>query len=157
MKVLQISQNDAFTLRKRVLLEENQNKSSSEQDDQNIHLGGFIDGQLVTVASFHFERHPDITEENQFHLKGVATDPRYQKQGYMTELIQTALPMMKRNFTDVVWCEAKNSSKSFYEKLDFNTVEITSGPFLTRIKINPFSLSRSEKKNNKLLMVRKLL
>ena len=40
-----------------------------DDEDQTFHLGVFIDGQLVSVASMYFEKHPDIEEPYQYQLQ----------------------------------------------------------------------------------------
>ena len=42
-----------------------------DDEDQTFHLGAFIDGQLVSVASMYFEKHPDIEEPYQYQLQGI--------------------------------------------------------------------------------------
>ncbi len=118
MKVLQISKKDTIQLKKN-LGKSFVASSQFEDEDDDFHLGGFVDGQLVTTASFHLERNPLIKEENQFCLDEVITDPQQETSQMTKELLQMAFPMMKRNFTNIVWCSNRLKNTKILQELDF--------------------------------------
>ncbi len=123
MQVLQISKKDALKLRPS---QRNEQNSPTPDDESAFHLGGFIDGKLVTAASFHLEKNPLIPEENQFCLDEIIVDPNIKHTQATKELLKTAFPMMKRNFTNVVWCDIRDEDQQhqqLLQELDFQPIE----------------------------------
>lgn len=122
MKVLRINPNDTYQLRQKILRPNGKIEDcifEGDDDDQTFHLGAFIDGKLVSVSSFYFERHPDIDAVYQFRLRGMATYPEYQKKGYSSSLLKTGFPIIKQNLCSIVWCNARESAVGFYKKVGF--------------------------------------
>jgi predicted GNAT family N-acyltransferase len=97
-------------------------KFAGDEEDQTFHLGAFMDNKLVSVASFYFEKHPDLEEPFQFRLRGMATLPDYQHKGLSTELLKMAFPIIKQNFCHLVWCNARVTAVEFYQKVGFEKV-----------------------------------
>lgn len=97
-------------------------KFARDEEDQTFHLGAFMDNKLVSVASFYFEKHPDLEEPFQFRLRGMATLPDYQHKGLSTELLKMAFPIIKQNFCHLVWCNARVTAVEFYQKVGFEKV-----------------------------------
>lgn len=118
MKVLQISKKDTIQL-KRNLGKTFTPPAQYEEEENDFHLGGFVDGKLVTTASFHLERNPLIEDENQFRLDEVISTPESRDAHVTKELLKTAFPLMKRNFTNIVWCETKPKYQEILQELDF--------------------------------------
>ena len=94
---------------------------NGDEDDQTFHLGAFKEGKLISVASFYFEKHPDLEVQYQFRLRGMATLPDHQHQGLSSELLKTAFPIIKQNFCPLVWCNARKNAIGFYQKVGFET------------------------------------
>jgi ribosomal protein S18 acetylase RimI-like enzyme len=93
-----------------------------DDEEQTFHLGAFVDSKLVSVASFTFERHPDLQEPYQFHLQGMATLPDHQKKGLSSELLKIAFPIVKQNMCNIVWCHARENAVGYYEKVGFEQI-----------------------------------
>lgn len=122
MKVLRISVRDAVPLRAQMLRPGRPLSESHFQgdgDEQSFHLGAFIDNKLVSVASFFFDKHPDIDEPYQYRLRGMATLPEFQGQGSSRELLRMAFPIIKQNQCKLLWCNARESALGFYKKVGF--------------------------------------
>lgn len=101
-----------------------------DDDEQTFHLGAFEDNKLVSVASFFFEKHEAINEENQYRLRGMATLPEFQNQGRSNALLKMAFPLIKQNMTSLLWCAARTSAVGFYEKIGFEPMgEIFEVPY----------------------------
>lgn len=93
-----------------------------DDDDLTFHLGAFLDGKLVSVASFYFEN-KDIFEAahpHQYRLRGMATSPDFQGRGLSSALLKTAFPLIKQNQCTLLWCNARVSAEGFYEKVGFS-------------------------------------
>ncbi|EPZ50094.1 acetyltransferase (GNAT) domain protein [Bacteriovorax sp. BAL6_X] len=122
MIVKRIHLKDTFKIRRLVLgidgIESSYNYIGDDESD-TFHLGAFVDNNLVSVASFYFNRNPNFNIDNQYQLQGMATLENYRKQGFSRELLNVAFPIIKQNFCNLVWCNARVEAKSFYEKLGF--------------------------------------
>lgn len=123
MKVLRISASDTYPLRQKVLVPTHDLKKAKfdHDDDEDIsfHLGAFKDGNLVSVASFYYERNPTFPDQHQYQLRGMATLPEYRNQGLSSELLNMAFPIIKQNFCTLLWCNARVSAVGYYEKVGF--------------------------------------
>lgn len=125
MKVLRITPSDTLLLRSQMLrpgkpLSECQ--FQGDNDEQSFHLGAFVENKLVSVASFYFDKHPDIDEPYQYRLRGMATLPEFQHQGFSKELLRMAFPIIKQNQCKLLWCNARVSAMGFYQKVGFKKV-----------------------------------
>lgn len=123
MKILRISHQDTYPIRTQVLVpDHSREKAKFEGDDDediSFHLGAFIDGKLVSVASFFYERNPIFADQHQYQLRGMATLPEFQNRGLSRELLTMAFPIIKQNFCTMLWCNARTSAVGFYEKVGF--------------------------------------
>lgn len=125
MKVLRINASDTYPIRQQVLTPDHDLKKSKfeHDDDEDIsfHLGAFIDSQLVSVASFYYDRNTTFPDLHQYQLRGMATLPEFQGQGFSSELLNMAFPVIKQNFCTLLWCNARVTAVGFYEKVGFKT------------------------------------
>ncbi len=122
MKVLRTSVRDVIPLRAQMLRPGKPLLAShfqGDSDEQSFHLGAFVENKLVSVASFYFDKHPDIDEPYQYRLRGMATLPEFQHQGFSKELLKMAFPIIKQNQCKLLWCNARESAIGFYEKVGF--------------------------------------
>lgn len=122
MEVLRISASDTYRIRHQVLRPHGTLKDcefKGDKDELTFHLGAFVDKKLVSVASFYFEKHPDIEGQYQFRLRGMATLPEHRAHGHSSALLKTAFPLIKQNFCQVLWCNARETAVGFYEKVGF--------------------------------------
>ena len=125
MKVLRIHAKDTIHIRQQMLRE---GRPASEcvfdgdEEEQTFHLGAFDEKKLVSVASFYFEKHPTLDEPYQYRLRGMATLPDYQHKGLSSALLKTAFPIIKKNLCGLVWCNARETARGFYEKVGFKTI-----------------------------------
>lgn len=125
MKVRQISASDTYKIRQQMLRPGRDIAEcifQGDDDDQTIHLGAFIDKNLVSVASFYFNNNPRFNENVQYQLRGMATLPEHQNKGFSKELLKFGFPMIKRNFCELVWCNARTSAEGFYQQTGFEAI-----------------------------------
>jgi len=94
-----------------------------DDDELTFHLGAFIEGKLVSVASFYFENKPEFETDHkhQYRLRGMATLPDNQGQGLSSALLKTAFPLIKGNQCSLLWCNARESAEGFYQKVGFRS------------------------------------
>jgi GNAT superfamily N-acetyltransferase len=125
LKVLRITSRDTIAIRHQVLRPGRPVETCyfpGDDEDQTFHLGAFVEGKLVSVSSFFFEKHPAIEAPYQYRLRGMATLPEHQRHGYSQELLKIGFPMVKQSLCSVVWCNARKSALGFYEKLGFQRI-----------------------------------
>jgi GNAT superfamily N-acetyltransferase len=132
MEVLRIKAIDTYPIRHKMLRPSGTVEDcmfQGDHDELTFHLGAFVDKKLVSVASFYFEKHPAFSEAYQYRLRGMATLPEYQGQGYSSALLRTAFPVIKQNQCSLLWCNAREKALGFYQKVGFNaTGELFSIP-----------------------------
>ncbi|WP_372653772.1 GNAT family N-acetyltransferase [Halobacteriovorax sp.] len=122
MKVLRINASDTYHIRNLVLRPGRPVEDchfEHDDDEQTFHLGAFIDSQLVSVASFYFEKNPKLVEEYQYRLRGMATLPEHRGKGLSSSLLRTAFPIIEQNFCQLLWCNARSTAQGFYQKVGF--------------------------------------
>lgn len=92
-----------------------------DDDELTFHLGAFVDGKLVSVASFYFENHQafEAKHPHQYRLRGMATLPEHQGQGLSSALLKIAFPLIKQNQCTLLWCNAREAAEGFYKKVGF--------------------------------------
>jgi len=125
MKVLRINAKDTRLIRQKVLRPGRPLADcifEGDEDDQTFHLGAFRESKLVSIASFYFEKHPDIDEPYQYRLRGMATLPEFQRLGLSSALLKTGFPIVKQNFCHLVWCNARENAVGFYASIGFKSV-----------------------------------
>lgn len=91
-----------------------------DDHEQTFHLGAFIENKLVSIASFFYDKNSKIDNENQYRLRGMATIEEYRGKGLSSELLEMAFSIIKQNFCDKLWCNARVESVGFYEKVGFS-------------------------------------
>ncbi|MBI2521188.1 MAG: GNAT family N-acetyltransferase [Bdellovibrio sp.] len=125
MRVLRIHPKDTISIRQQMLRPGRPIESciyTGDDDEQTFHLGAFVDTKLVSVASFYFEKHPQLSPPYQYRLRGMATLSEYQRRGLSSELLKMAFPIIKQNLASLLWCNARLTAVGFYEKVGFEKV-----------------------------------
>lgn len=125
MEVKRISAVDTYPLRHKMLRQGRPIETCHFKDDeseQTFHLGAFIEGKLVSVASFYYHRNENFENENQYQLRGMATLESFQRKGLSRELLKVAFPIIKQNFCDLLWCNARVGAQPFYENVGFQSL-----------------------------------
>lgn len=126
MNILRISAADTYDIRHKMLRKGRPKETAhfpQDDDDLTFHLGAFDGAKLVSVASFYFEKHPDlIHDQYQYRLRGMATLPEYQGQGHSSALLKMAFPIIKMNQGTLLWCNARINAVGFYQKVGFEKI-----------------------------------
>ncbi|MBM7583849.1 GNAT superfamily N-acetyltransferase [Bacillus pakistanensis] len=120
MEIKMIKPEDTYELRHTILrpnqsIEDCQYPGDDEKD--SFHVGAYMKGKLVSIASFYKETHPNFNEENQFRLRGMATLAEFRGQNAGSALIRFAEKFMKKQSADLWWCNARVSVSAYYKKL----------------------------------------
>lgn len=103
-------------------------KYPGDNDPDTFHVGGFINGELVSIASLYKEKNPNLPNEGQYRLRGMATIQEHQHRGYARYLVDFILEELNGRKASLLWFNARRNAFPFYEKLGFkyfgNTFEL---------------------------------
>lgn len=88
---------------------------ASKGRDTMMHFSGFVDNQAVCSLTLTFC-------ENNVRIDDVATIPQYQRQGYATQLLRSALAYAKAQGAQGCFLEASQDGLRVYENLGFKTL-----------------------------------
>lgn len=88
---------------------------------EGFHLGAFIKGQCVCVASFRPETPPLLQGPTPYRLRGMATHPDHQGAGIGGALLRSAISMLRERQVGLLWCNAREVALAFYGRAGFRT------------------------------------
>lgn len=77
-----------------------------------MHFGVYLDQRLVSVASIYIDG-------TQARLRKFATLNDYQGKGIGSALIEYVLTYLREYRIQYLWCDARESARSFYQRLGF--------------------------------------
>jgi GNAT superfamily N-acetyltransferase len=80
-----------------------------ENDDEGLHLGAFLEGELVSVASL-------FVSGGKAQFRKFATLPAYQGRGIGTQLLARMIEEAKAAGTREFWCNARLDALSIYQR-----------------------------------------
>lgn len=80
-------------------------------DDEGYHVGGFVEGQLVSVISLFVDEQTAVARFRKF-----ATHPDFQSQGIGTQLLNHVIDLARRAGASKLWCDARLTAAAFYER-----------------------------------------
>lgn len=125
-KIKTISPQEVLPLRQKVLrpnMQPHECVFPGDNDSSTVHFGLFHNNKIICVATFILSPHHDIASGNPYQLRGMATDPSYQSQGFGESILQFAMAELKlKKGADLLWCNARLRALHFYEKLGFRAL-----------------------------------
>lgn len=124
MRIRFLKAQDTWPLRHRVLRPHQTLEDCDYPNDRNpesFHLGVFIGEHLIGIGSFYGEKNDALKGWKQYRLRGMATHPEFRGQGAGAKLIRFAIEHLRAQRGDLLWCNARENAKVFYEKLGFST------------------------------------
>ena len=84
-----------------------------------FHMACIVDDNTVTCATFYPEKSTKIKSENAYRLRGMATDSRFKRKGYASNLMAESFKELKKRDCDMVWCNARLVAVDFYKSVGF--------------------------------------
>ena len=94
-------------------------KYPSDYETDTFHLGAFINDQLISIASFSKEMHPDLQAGMHYRLRGMATLPEFRNNHAGSSLIQKAEQILQERQADMLWCNGRITVADYYKRLGF--------------------------------------
>jgi ribosomal protein S18 acetylase RimI-like enzyme len=140
ISVREISASETHPLRHRVLWPHLNSEEECFLDIDNepgaFHLGSFQNESLVSIGSFFLEQHPELTGQNHYRLRAMATEPEARGAGAGKALIRKAELKLQELGADLLWCDAREVALDFYIKLGFEVI----GDWYDKPNIGPHKL-----------------
>jgi len=96
-------------------------KFRQDEEEGSFHLGLFVEGKLVSIASFHKCNHTDYYGKG-YQLLEMATLNEHRGKGYGNKLINFAVVFLRRQKAEYVWCNARKVAYHFYFRLNFKFI-----------------------------------
>lgn len=90
--------------------------------EPSFHVGVFVAGHLISIASFIEKTNPRWQENNQWMLRGMATHPKFRNKGYGSLAIQFGFQELLKYKPRFIWCSARLQALPFYRRLGFTPV-----------------------------------
>ena len=66
-----------------------------------FHMACIVDEKIVTCATFYPEKSTKIKSDNAYRLRGMATDSRFKRKGYASNLMAESFKELKKEI--VIW------------------------------------------------------
>jgi len=124
MIVRAISAEQCLALRAKVLRPRQPLENSRyPKDPLGVHLGCFEKEELRSIVTAHPEQNDlFLVPENQWRIRGMATEPAFQGLGHGGFVLAALLAWGREKRLPLFWCNAREEAIPFYERHGF-TVE----------------------------------
>jgi GNAT superfamily N-acetyltransferase len=123
MFIKEISTAETYDLRHRVLRPSGPLSDVQFPADRlAVHFGVFEQERLVSVVTAHPENSPLCAGEGQWRIRGMATEPGLQGNGYGSEALKALLAWGKAKCIPLFWCNAREKAIFFYESYGFEII-----------------------------------
>ena len=90
-----------------------------DHEVDTFHMAYISNEKIVTCATFYPEESTKIKTENAYRLRGMATDSRFTRKGYASNLMAESFKKLKKRDCDMVWCNARLVAVDFYKSVGF--------------------------------------
>lgn len=86
-----------------------------------FHLGAFALNNLVGIATFtpHISTNDELIN---YQLRGMAVEKNQQGNGIGKEIILQAITVLREQKVKLLWCNAREDAKIFYQKMGFKVI-----------------------------------
>ena len=89
---------------------------------KTFHLASKVDDLIISIGTFYPEKDLDIQTTNGYRLRGMATHPKYRRNGAAAKLMREAFQILKEKNCDTIWCNARLVAVDFYKSLGFKKI-----------------------------------
>jgi GNAT superfamily N-acetyltransferase len=105
----------------------NEMNYEGDHDPGTIHLGAFVEDELIGIVSLFNHPMPESTDKNQWRFRNMAVKKEYQNNGIGKILFKYCIDEAKAAGAATLWCNARTPVEKFYEK---NGMERVSDEFI---------------------------
>ncbi len=94
-----------------------------DTSDKTLHLGLFIDANLIGVASFMKNSNPLFQDAEQYQLRGMAVLSEFKGKGFGSALLIEGEEKLKNLVSHpFLWFNARDYAIGFYEKFGYKSI-----------------------------------
>jgi GNAT superfamily N-acetyltransferase len=90
-----------------------------DADADALHLGAYVDGALVAIASLTREPPPRADDPTAWRVRGMATLPAHRDRGLGGELLERCIEHARERGGTWVWLNGRVPASRFYERHGF--------------------------------------
>lgn len=122
LNVKEIKASDTLVLRQQILrplLTSADCFIEGDELESTIHLGCFLDDQLVGIVSLYKRVNDSISDDSAYQIRMMACNDRFRGQGIGTALLISAIGRVKATGTHLIWANARVSAIGFYTNASF--------------------------------------
>jgi GNAT superfamily N-acetyltransferase len=121
-RIATIAAEDTLAVRQPVLRPGRQPEDARYAGDDvadTLHLGAFVDGRLVAVATIIRQPPPGEDDPGSWRIRGMATLPDHRGRGLGARLLDRLLEHARGSGGRSVWCTARIGALSLYRRAGF--------------------------------------
>ena len=96
-------------------------KYNKDNQKDTFHLAVIEGEKTITCATFYPEKTKHSKSEQQYRLRGMATDLEFRRKGFGKLLMEESFERLKQKKCDTLWCNARLVAVDFYRSLGFET------------------------------------
>lgn len=122
MKIDFITPEETYDLRHRVLRPHQKIEDCMYPGDHTattFHLGIKEGKTMVCIGSLYLEKHTDFTDQSQYRLRGMATDPDFRGKNFGRKLVAEIEKILTQRSATLLWCYGRQKAFDFYTKVGF--------------------------------------
>ena len=93
-----------------------------DHQSDTFHMACILIEEIVSCATFYPEKIIQIKFDNPYRLRGMATDTKFQRNGYAKNLMIEAFKELKKRDCDMLWCNARIVAVDFYKSVGFKII-----------------------------------
>lgn len=117
-----ISAETARQIRKTVLRPDQPYETTKyplDYDPDTLHVGTYLDGELVGVMTVNREAPPGLQNHSAWRMRGVAVAEKVRGSGYGRRMAQFCLDYVSQRGGELIWANGRTTALSFYQALGF--------------------------------------
>ena len=123
--IREISAKETYAVRHPILREGRPIEDCEFTNDNletTIHIGLYVNQQLVGVATFLENVNHQFSEKRQYQLRGMAILKAYQGRQLGALLLKHGEQLLKQKQIPRIWFNARETAVKFYNKNDYQTI-----------------------------------
>jgi len=93
---------------------------TGDQEATTVHLGAYLDDNLVGVLSAYKKNHPAFNNLKSYQIRGVAVLTDFHRKGIGNELMDDIEKRMMEREIDLIWLNARIAALDFYTSLAYH-------------------------------------
>ena len=93
-----------------------------DEHHKTFHLASKVGDIITSIGTFYPENDLDIQTTNGYRLRGMATHPKYRRNGAADKLMRKSFQILEKKKCYTVWCNARLVAIDFYKSLGFKEI-----------------------------------